>query len=264
MCETIAKECGRNRDTEGNGIKMEQKNLKEQMFEMEDKKVTVYPSAVSDMPVIYLNTFSEEEGGCVHQALRDINCVDFTLVVISGLEWNHDMALWDIPPVSKNDVPCTGGADAYLQFMVKQIMPNAEKYIQGSIAWRGLAGYSLAGLFAVYSMYQTILFSRIASMSGSLWFPNFKEYVFSHEPIQKPEHLYFSLGNKECKIKNPYLKTVQSHTEEIEAFYRRQGIDTILCMNAGGHFKDTAERTAVGIQWLLSRSAKTIETTKFL
>ena len=243
---------------------MEQKILKEQIFEIENKKVTVYPSAVSDMPVIYLNTFSEEEGGCVHQVLKDIACLDFTLVVISGLEWNHDMVLWDIPPVSKNDAPYTGGADAYLQFMVNQIIPNAEKYIQGSIAWRGLAGYSLAGLFAVYSIYRTTLFSRIASMSGSLWFPDFKEYVFSHEPMQKPEHSYFSLGNKECRTKNPYLKTVQENTEKIVDYYQKQGIDTTLCMNTGGHFKDTAERTAAGIQWLLSKPAKNIESIKFL
>lgn len=243
---------------------MEQKNVREQNFEIENKKITVYPGAVSDMPVIYLNTFAEEEADMVYQMLYAGNCQDFTLVVISGVEWNHDMVPWDIPPVSKNDAPYTGGADNYLQFMIDQIIPTAEKYVQGSIAWRGLAGYSLAGLFATYSMYRTTLFSRIACMSGSLWFPGFKEYVFSHEPMRKPEHLYFSLGNKECKTKNPYLKNVQAHTEEIETFYRKQGIDTMLCMNAGGHFKDTAKRTADGIQWLLSKPAKNVETAKIL
>ena len=248
---------------------MEQKILSEQSFKtknikIENKKVTIYPSAASATPVIYLNTFAEEEGDCVHRTLCDMSCPDFTLVVISGLEWNHDMVLWDIPPVSKNDAPYTKGADEYLQLMIEQIIPNTEKYMQGSIAWRGLAGYSLAGLFAVYSMYQTTLFSRIASKSGSLWFPDFKEYVFSNEPMHKPDHLFLSGGDRECKTKNPYLKTVQSHTEAIEAFYRGQGIDTILCMNAGGHFKDTAKRTASGIRWLLSKPAKSVETTKDL
>lgn len=223
------------------------------LFEMEQKKITVCPSAVRNAPVIYLNTFSEEEGDRVYQALHDMGCLDFTFVTISGLEWNHDMVPWDIPPIAKNDAPYTGGAGEYLQLMAEQIIPNAEKYIQGSIAWRGLAGYSLAGLFAVYALYHTTLFSRTASISGSLWFPDFKEYVFTHESMRKPEYLYFSLGDKECKTKNPYLKTVQKHTEEIEAFYRKQGIDTILRMNSGGHFTDTAQRTAAGICWLLSR-----------
>lgn len=223
------------------------------IFEMEQKKIIVCPSAVSNAPVIYLNTFSEEEGDSVYQALHDMGCLDFTFVTISRLEWNLDMVPWDIPPIAKNDTPYTGGAGKYLQLMSEQIIPNAEKYIQGSIAWRGLAGYSLAGLFAVYALYHTTLFSRAAGMSASLWFPNFKEYVFSHELMQKPTHFYFSLGNKESKTKNPYLKTVQEHTEEIEAFYRKQGIDTILRMNSGGHFTDTAQRTVAGICWLLSR-----------
>ena len=65
---------------------------------------------------------------CVHRTLCDMSCPDFTLVVISGLEWNHDMVLWDIPPVSKNDAPYTKGADEYLQLMIEQIIPNTEKY----------------------------------------------------------------------------------------------------------------------------------------
>jgi len=240
------------------------RNARQQTVTIDGKKITVYPSAVSDMPVLYLNTFAEEEGARVYQTLCNSGCPDFTFVVISGLEWNHDMALWDIPPVSKNDVPYTKGADEYLQFMIDNVIPGAEKYISGNITWRGLAGYSLAGLFAVYSMYRTTLFSRIASVSGSLWFPDFKEYVFSQEPARKPEYLYFSLGNRECKTKNPYLKTVQENTERIAAFYQKRGIDTILCMNMGGHFKDTAARTAAGIQWLLSMPLKNVETAKFL
>lgn len=35
----------------------------------------------------------------------------------------------------------------------------------------GIAGYSLAGLFALYALYKTDVFTRVASMSGSLWFP---------------------------------------------------------------------------------------------
>ena len=81
------------------------------------------------------------------------------------------MAPWDIPPISKNDTPCTGGADSYLDLLLSKIIPEAERQLRGTPVWRGIAGYSLAGLFAVYAMYQTGAFSRIASMSGSLWFP---------------------------------------------------------------------------------------------
>lgn len=90
-------------------------------------------------------------------------------------------------------------------------------------------------------------------MSGSLWFPGFKEYVFSHEMKSRPEYLYFSLGNRECKTRNPYLRTVQEHTEAIKTYYMEKGIDIVLHLNPGNHFKNAIQRTAAGITWILGR-----------
>lgn len=221
-------------------------------FSVSGKMVSVMPSSVCDRPVIYLNTFADE-GDKVYQSLCDMDCRDFTLVTVSGLLWNHDMAPWDIPPVSESDTPCTGGAEEYLQLLTEEIVPEAEKTVRGSVLWRGLAGYSLAGLFAVYSLYRTDIFSRIASISGSLWFPDFTEYVFSHEMKSVPEHIYLSLGNRECKTKNPYLRTVQTNTEAIRDFYVKKGVDTGLTLHAGGHFKNAVQRTALGIAWIIKR-----------
>ncbi|MDC7286348.1 alpha/beta hydrolase-fold protein [Blautia schinkii] len=222
------------------------------VFQISDKTVTVYPASSQDRPVVYLNTFSGE-GKRVYRALCNMGCRDFSLIAVSGLAWNHDMAPWDIPPISKGDTPCTGGADEYLQLLSEEIIPKAEKLIPGPVSWRGLAGYSLAGLFALYSIYHTELFSRIASMSGSLWFPGFEDYAISQEMKNPPEHLYLSLGDKECKTKNPYLKTVQEHTEAIYDFYKSKGIDTEFQLNPGGHYKNVDPRTVAGIAWILGR-----------
>lgn len=219
-------------------------------FRVLDKEITVYPAVARESPVIYLNTFAQE-GERVYQTLCSTGCQDFNLVTVSGLIWNHDMAPWDIPPISDKDTPCTGGADEYLRLLINEIVPGAEEFIQGQALWRGLAGYSLGGLFALYALYQTKLFSRAASMSGSLWFPGFKEYVFSHEMKKSPDFLYLSLGDRECKTKNPYLKTVQRNTEEIHAFYEKKGIETVFRQNPGNHFKDAVQRTATGIAWIL-------------
>lgn len=216
------------------------------------KEVAVYPSAAPGRPIVYLNTF-EQEGDQVYQQLQDMGCPDFTLVAVSGLDWHHDMTPWEMPPVSKGAPPCTGGADEYLRLLTEELLPKAEEAVQGPVLWRGLAGYSLAGLFAIYSAYRTQVFSRLASMSGSLWFPEFKEYVFSHEMKSRPEHLYLSLGDRECRTNNPYLRTVQENTGEIADYYTRKGIDTMYWLNPGNHFKNTARRTAAGIAWILER-----------
>ena len=163
------------------------------------------------------------------------------------------MAPWDSPAAFKKGEPFTGGADDYQRLLVEEIIPRAEKELVGPPAWRGIAGYSLAGLFALYAIYRTDVFSRVGCTSGSLWFPGFKEYIFSHEPKRRPDCIYFSLGDREAKTRNPVLKTVQENTEEAQTFYQNKGIDTVFQLNPGNHFVQGIERTAVGIQWLLNR-----------
>lgn len=221
-------------------------------FTTSGKSISIFPYSEPGAPILYLNTFSNE-GKKVFEAVQAAGCPPFTLVAVSNLNWNHDMVPWDSPPAFKNSEPCTGGADDYLHLLTEEIIPAAEKEINGVPRWRGIAGYSLAGLFALYAIYQTDLFSRIGSMSGSLWFPRMKDYIFSHEPKRWPDCMYFSLGDKESKTRNPILRSVRQNTEEIHAFYQSKGIDTVFQLNSGNHYDHAAERTAAGLCWLLSR-----------
>ena len=221
-------------------------------FSTQGKMVSIFPCLEAAVPIVYLNTFSDE-GRNVYEAAQAAGCPPFTLVAISDLDWNHDMVPWDSPPAFKNAEPCTGGADDYLRLLTEEIIPTAEKEINGVPRWRGIAGYSLAGLFAMYALYQTDLFSRVGSMSGSLWFPGMKDYIFSHEPKRQPDHMYFSLGDKESKTRNPVLRSVRQNTEEIQAFYQSREINTVFELNPGNHYNHAAKRIAAGIVWLLTR-----------
>ncbi|MCD8301312.1 MAG: alpha/beta hydrolase [Clostridiales bacterium] len=220
-------------------------------FNIEGKEIAVFPAGDGDRPVIYLNSFMPN-GKQIHKAMRDLNCPDCTLAVISHLEWDNDMAPWDIPPISRGDTPCTGGADDYLRLMEDEIMPAVEKEVNGTPPWRGVAGYSLAGLFAVYSLYHTDIFLRAASMSGSFWFPGIVEYIKSHEMAGRPDCIYFSLGDKECRTNNQYLKCVQENTETIYSCYSDLGINTTFVLNPGNHYREAAGRTAAGLAWILN------------
>ena len=198
-------------------------------FRIGGKSVSVFPSAEPDAPVIYLNTYADE-GQQVFQAVQAAGCPPFTLIAIGSTDWNRDMAPWDSPAAFKSGEP-----------------------FSGTPVWQGIVGYSLGGLFALYAIYQTDIFSRVGSISGSLWFSGWKDYVLTHEPKRPPDCAYFSLGDKESKTRNPILKSVRRDTEEIYAFYRAAGIDTVFQLNPGNHYNHAAERTAAGIAWLLSR-----------
>lgn len=225
--------------------------MEKQTFNTDKKKITVYPALAENRPVIYLTTYNDD-GGEVYTELQKLGCPDFTLVTISGLNWEAELSPWTAGNLFKYSEMFTGGADAYLQFLTQQVLPQAEADLNG-ILWRGLSGYSLAGLFTVYTLYKTDLFSRAASMSGSLWYPGFKDFALQSAICKTPQYLYFSLGDKEARARNQYLKTVQQCTEELAAHYRSLGINTCYELNPGGHYRDIISRSAAGIKWLLTQ-----------
>lgn len=215
-------------------------------FDSEGKEATLYHSAESGSPLIILNNYADD-GKSVVEAAEKTGRNEFNLLCIGNLNWNHDMTPWYCPPTSPKDTPCTGGADEYLKILLVEILPECLKRVEGIPSHISVAGYSLAGLFALYALYHTDVFACAASMSGSLWFPDFKEYVFSHEMKRKPERLYLSLGDKEARTRNQYMKDVQENTESIAGHFREVGIDVTFEMNPGNHFSDAALGSAKGI-----------------
>lgn len=220
-------------------------------FTSGNKKITVYPALAENRPVIYLTTYNDD-GSEVYAEVQKGGCPDFTLVTVSGLNWEAELSPWAAGNLFKYSEMFTGAADVYLQFLTQQVLPQAEAGLNG-ILWRGLAGYSLAGLFTVYALYKTDLFIRAASMSGSLWYPGFKDFALQNTLYIAPQHLYFSLGDKEARARNQYLKTVQQCTEELAAHYRSLGINTCYELNPGGHYRDIISRSAAGIKWILTQ-----------
>lgn len=226
------------------------KELNKMEFTVQGRKIKIYGEGRTNAPVIYLNTVNEE-GKAVWDQCQHIGCPAFSLVAVSDIQWNHDMSPWSIPPISKGDTPCTGGADAYLALLIEKILPAVEERIGGKPKYSALAGYSLAGLFAVYASYHTDAFARIISASGSFWFPKFIDYVKEHEMRRVPEKIYFSLGDKEAHTKNPYLSSVEERTKMLYEYYRQQGIPTTFILNPGNHFNKPNRRIAEGILWIL-------------
>ena len=220
-------------------------------FDAGGKQAALYPGEEHNSPLILLNSYSDE-GASVIQAMREIDTPDCSLLVVSNLNWNHDLTPWSCPPIMKNEPPYTGGADEYLNLLRTKILPEAGVLLNGEPRFIGIAGYSLAGLFALYTMYRCDTFDRVASISGSLWFPEFREYVLTHEIKRPPDKMYLSLGDKEAQTRNAFLKTVQDNTGQIVSYYERLGLDVTWELNPGNHFRDAALRSAKGIKAILA------------
>lgn len=225
-------------------------DLNKEKFNIKDKEITLYKSPDINSPLIVFNTF-EGDGEDVYQALQNMGCTSLNLLVVGNIDWNHDMSPWYMPSIYSKEKSFSGGADGYLKLLIDEILPKAKELIEGEPEFTGIAGYSLAGLFAVYAMYKTNAFDRVACMSGSLWFSDFIEYCKRNEYKRLPDKIYFSLGDKEANTRNPVLKTVQDKTIELSEYFKSLGTEVIFELNPGNHFTDVNFRSAKGIKAIL-------------
>ena len=225
-------------------------------LKIENKVIDIYykEKSLKELPVVILNIYGKE-GQEVWNKCLDIKCKEYILVSISNLDWNNEMTPWYSEKINEKGEEFLGQADEYIQIMLNEIIPKVKNYIEKDlklkIKYYIISGYSLAGLFAIYASYKTNIFSKIVSASGSLWFPKFVDFVKENKISSNVEKIYFSLGNKESKVKNQILANVEKNTKEIEEIYKKQGIKTIYVENEGNHFKDASLRLAKGIKWIL-------------
>ena len=165
---------------------------------------------------------------------------DFCLAAVKVDDWNQDLSPWQAPAVFGNE-DFGNGAAKTLETVLGICSDSSKKYYIG--------GYSLAGLFSLWAVYQTDVFSGVAAASPSMWFPGFIDYMKEHEI--KTDKVYLSLGNKEEKTRNPVMATVGNRIREAEMLLKEQGTDCILEWNQGNHFRDPDIRTARAFSWLI-------------
>ncbi len=205
----------------------------------------------SPSPLLILHCFSEEEEAVV-KLLKGKEYFSFPLLCINNLDWQKDMCPWDSPALIKNEKDFIGGADVYLSLLEKEIIPKAVEILGEEPSYYALAGYSLAGLFALYAGYRSSLFSRIASVSGSLWYPDFVSFAKEKKMLSKAERLYLSLGTEEAKTKHAVLSTIERKTRELVEHYQSSGYCVNFELNPGNHFCEVEKRIEKGIRWIMA------------
>ena len=220
-------------------------------MEAHQKQITVYSNHAESVPVIYLPVVMGD-GSEVYNRCLELGCPPFTLVAIGGLDWNRELSPWACDGTVRDAEPFGGQASGFLDELLNRIIPKVELSLPLPPTWRCIAGYSLAGLFALWSLWQTDAFDRAASASGSLWFSGFIDYAHEHAMAVTPDVVYLSLGKKETKTPNRMMRHVLDDTRAMEALLVERGIPTTLELNPGNHFAQTDLRMARGIHWILT------------
>ena len=178
---------------------------------------------------------------------------NFSLVAFKIEDWNSELTPWEMP-LLRGKGNFGDGATRTLEFIKNDLIPalsecintgnNGIKYILG--------GYSLAGLFSLWSGYQTDIFEGIAAVSPSVWYKKWIEYVETGKPLS--EKIYLSLGDTEEKTKHQILSKIGDNIRKQHEILENSGnVKTVLEWNEGNHFKNPDIRTAKGFLWVMNK-----------
>ncbi len=174
------------------------------------------------------------------EAIKEKAGDDFCLVALKVEDWNQDLSPWKAPAVFGNEDFGDGAQETLAKVLAETGDPAKTYYI---------GGYSLAGLFALWAVYQTDRFRGAAAASPSMWFPGFVKYM-GENPV-RADKVYLSLGDREEKTRNQVMAAVGDCIRAGYETLRGQGVTSALEWNRGNHFKDPDLRTAAAFAWLL-------------
>lgn len=226
-------------------------------FKINNLVVSIYynkNTSLINLPLVLFNLY-EDNGDDIWDLVNELDTNEFIFVTISNINWNDDMTPWYMNRLFSSDNDYSGCADSYLNVLCNEVLPLVKDFIENKlfkkISFCCLGGYSLAGLFAIYSIFKTSCFSHFISCSGSLWYPGFVDFIKDNLPIDLPERIYFSIGIKESNSKNQLLSDVLKCTLDIKDYFDNNGVVTIFEENEGNHFQDVNYRIAKSIYSIL-------------
>ena len=204
-----------------------------------------------------------------------------SLVNVGADLWEENFSPWCAPRVFAKGPNFGDGAQKTLDTLINQVIPWAESELTESPAYRVLVGYSLAGLFSLwtgvsqqvacgcqpgtattpqlsgpgapYVDASVATFQRIGAVSGSFWFPGLLDYVDQQlrGGAVGLTHAYLSLGDREARTPNPQIMHVRENAELLASRLESAGITSMFELNRGNHFQNIEGRMQKALNWLV-------------
>ena len=182
--------------------------------------------------------------GDLHDGLKGLSGkYGVSIVVLEDVNWNDDLTPWPAEGVFKKAKPFGGEAATFLKKLTNEIIPEAERDLVVEDAERTLLGVSLSGLFAVWSAFNTNAFTNIISLSGSLWYDGFVEWMKEQMPSPQLEKVCMLLGEKEKNAKEKRMATVEERTLAAANFLKEKTCASVTFeLVEGTHFSPIIPR----------------------
>ena len=183
------------------------------------------------------------------EAIAQGSAHSFLFAAVPVKSWNDELSPWKSPAVWGKESFGSNAAGT-LRVLTGQVIPTLKQQfaLPGNVRII-LGGYSLAGLFALWTSTQTDLFYGVAAASPSVWFPGWME--FERQRSIQAQRIYLSLGDREERTRNATMAGVGENIRALHRELAGRSKDCTLEWNNGGHFKDADLRTAKAFRWVM-------------
>ncbi len=198
---------------------------------------------------ILIQTLGNHERGIFDRTAQLISesvDVPFVMVAFQIFDWDLELTPWHDPAINRNPEVGTMTGET-LRYVMESLIPTLES-AYGTLPLV-LGGYSLGGLFALWSASQTNRFAAIAASSPSLWIRNWLDFAKAHS-IHSGK-VYLSLGDQEEHVRNQAIAQVGNSVRgEYELLQGMIGpSNCTLVWNPGSHFQHEDSRLAAAFAW---------------
>ena len=231
-------------------------------------------SSVAGAPIVYL--LGDVADNSPIQVPEGVSLVNVGVDL-----WEENFSPWCAPRVFAKGPNFGDGAQKTLDTLINHVIPWTESELTDPPTYRVLVGYSLAGLFSLwtgvsqqvacgcqpgtattpqlsgpgapYVDASVATFQRIGAVSGSFWFPGLLDYVDQqlNGGVVGLTHAYLSLGDREARTPNPQIMHVRENAELLASRLESAGITSIFELNRGNHFQNVEGRMQKALDWLV-------------
>ncbi len=235
-----------------------------------DRELTIYlpPSyqeAGTGFPVVYLQDQGELFHPAASNSLETLEALfaagklmELILVGVETKTRQRDYTPWHAPALEQRYGDFEGRGADYLAFLVDEVKAYIDRTFQTlpQPERTGIGGVSLGGLIALYAAYiYPGVFGRIASISGSLWYDGFVEYMEAQPLTCTGRKVYLDVGSLEGAAKTNRQKTMVPQTKAAYQILRNKGLTADHCQlvideGAIHHWRFFTKRFPSAMQWL--------------
>ena len=203
--------------------------------------------------VLLIQTLGAQERGSIDSEvamISEASGASFVMAAFAIGDWEVELTPWHDPAVSKRQAVGEHAGES-LRYITEELIPYLhQEYGEIPIV---LGGYSLGGLFSLWSGFESDCFAAIAAMSPSVWIAGWQDYASQH-PVKSP-YVYLSLGDREEHCRDKAIAQVGNNIRwEYDHLQRTIGPDhCTLVWEKGGHFVTPHLRLARAFAWCVNK-----------